>query len=218
MQNEGNMREILLVVDTAGVVTNVNDFDSPRMIDVKGVFYSPSDSSFVIAADHISDIETRASIYKFDYFLNYVCYASANSVKNSYVGEAIVTNDGFIVMNGTYDFVAPGLSSFFLMKTTLNCDANLNIMIGIEESEKNLSDNLMAFPNPSSGNFNIRLNLNPKLIELVDLTGKKIPLSTSYHSEILSIDAGSIAPGMYVLKIQTSQNSPILYQSIIINR
>jgi hypothetical protein len=217
-QNEGNTREILLVVDTEGVVTNVNDFDSPRMIDVKAVFYSPSDSSFVIAADHISDIETRATIYKFDYFLNYVCYASVNSIKNSYVGEAIVTNDGFIVMNGTYDFVAPGLSSFFLMKTTLNCDANLNVIIGIEEGENDLYENIKAFPNPTSGNFNIRLNKNPELVELVDLTGKTIPFSTSYHSEILSIDAGSIAPGMYVLKIRTGQNSPITFQSIIISR
>jgi hypothetical protein len=217
-QNEGNTREIIYVVDTAGVVTNINDFNSPRMIDVKSVFYSQSDSSFVIAADHISDIETRATIYKFDYFLNYVCYASANSIKNSYVGEATVTNDGFIVMNGTYDFVAPGLSSFFLMKTTLNCDANMNVIIGIEENENDLSDKFMAFPNPNSGNFNIRLNINPELIELLDLTGKVIPFSASYQAEILSIDAGSIAPGMYVLKIQTSQNSPITYHSIIINR
>jgi hypothetical protein len=217
-QNEGNTREILLVVDTSGVVTNVNDFDSPRMIDVKAVFYSPSDSSFVIAADHISDIETRATIYKFDYFLSYVCYASANSIKNSYVGEAIVTNDGFIVMNGTYNFVAPGLSSFFLMKTTLNCDANLNVIIGIDELSKGIITKDLVFPNPSNGNFNLRLNINPELIELVDLTGKAIPFSANYQAGILSIDAGSIAPGMYVLKTRTSQNSPITFQSIIINR
>ena len=217
-QNEGNTREILLVVDTSGVVTNVNDFDSPRMIDVKAVFYSPSDSSFVIAADHISDIETRATIYKFDYFLSYVCYASANSIKNSYVGEAIVTSDGFIVMNGTYNFVAPGLSSFFLMKTTLNCDANLNVIIGIDELSKGIITKDLVFPNPSNGNFNMRLNINPELIELVDLTGKAIPFSASYQAEILSIDAGPIAPGMYVLKTRTSQNSPITFQSIIINR
>ena len=87
-----------------------------------------------------------------------------------------------------------------------------------KENEKDLSDNFMAFPNPSSGNFNIRLNINPELIELVDLTGKTIPFSTSYQAEILSIDAGSIAPGMYVLKIRTGQNSPITFQSIIISR
>ena len=217
-QNEGNTREILLIVDTLGVVSNFNDFNSARMIDVKSVFYSPSDSSFVIAANHISDIETRATIYKFDYFLSYVCYASANSLKNSYVGEAVVTNDGFIVMNGTYDFVAPGLSSFFLMKTTLNCDANLNVIIGIEENENDLPENIKAFPNPCNGSFCIRLDKKPELLELIDLTGKTIPFSKSYQAEILSIDAGSIAPGMYVLKTRTSQNSPSRYHSIIINR
>ena len=217
-QNEGNTREIIYVVDTTGVVTNINDFNSPRMIDVKSVFYSPTDSSFVIAANHISDIETRATIYKFDYFLNYVCYASANSIKNSYVGEAVVTNDGFIVMNGTYDFVAPGLSSFFLMKTTLNCTANLNVVIGIEEHDNGEEKNINPFPNPSSGCFSLRLDNEPEFIDLIDLTGKTIPLSKSYHGEVLSIDAGFIAPGMYILKTRSSRNSPITYQSVIISR
>ncbi len=217
-QNEGNTREILLIVDTAGVVTNINDFDSPRIIDVKAVFYSPSDSSFVIAADHISDIETRATIYKFDFFLSYVCYASANSIKNSYVGEAVVTNDGFIVMNGTYDFVAPGLSSFLLMKTTLNCDANLNVIIGIEENGNDFSENFKAFPNPSSGSLSLRMDKKPEQIELIDLTGKSIPLTYIMQGGILTIDAGSIAPGMYVLKTRSMQNSPTRYQSIIISR
>lgn len=217
-QNEGNIREILLIVDTAGVVTNINDFDSPRIIDVKAVFYSPSDSSFVIAADHISDIETRATIYKFDFFLSYVCYASANSIKNSYVGEAVVTNDGFIVMNGTYDFVAPGLSSFLLMKTTLNCDANLNVIIGIEENGNDISENFNAFPNPSSGSLSLRIDKKPEQIELIDLTGKSIPLTSIMQGGLLTIDAGSIAPGMYVLKTRSMQNSPTRYQSIIISR
>jgi hypothetical protein len=53
---------------------------------------------------------------------------------------------------------------------------------------------------------------------LIDLTGKVVPFSSSYHAEILSIDAGSIAPGMYVLKLRTNQNSPSRYQSIIISR
>jgi hypothetical protein len=172
----------------------------------------------VIAADHISDIETRATIYKFDFFLSYVCYASANSLKNSYVGEAVVTNDGFIVMNGTYDFVAPGLSSFFLMKTSLNCDANLNVIIGLEENENHLSENIKAFPNPSNGSFCLTMDEKPELIELIDLTGKTIPFNKIYNAEILTIDAGSIAPGMYVLKLRTNQNSSTTYQSIIINR
>ena len=61
------------------------------------------------------------------------------------------------------------------------------------------------------------LNRN-ELIELIDLTGKNIPFTQIYHAGILSIDAGTIAPGMYVLKLRTNQNSPSRYQSIIISR
>jgi hypothetical protein len=94
----------------------------------------------------------------------------------------------------------------------------LNVIIGIDELSKGIITKDLVFPNPSNGNFNMRLNINPELIELVDLTGKAIPFSASYQAEILSIDAGPIAPGMYVLKTRTSQNSPITFQSIIINR
>lgn len=217
-QNEGNTREILLLVDTAGAVTNINDFDSPRMIDVKSVSYSQSDSSFIIAANHISDIETRATIYKFDNFLYFLCYASANSIKNSYIGEAVTTDDAHIVLNGTYDFVGPGLSSFFLMKTTLTCDANLNIIIGLEENSMNNSDDLKAFPNPSSGCFSMRVDKAPEFIELTDITGKSIPINSTMQGNVLMIDVGSVAAGMYILKSRAQQNSLLNFQSIIISR
>jgi hypothetical protein len=188
------------------------------MIDVKSVSYSPSDSSFIIAANHISDIETRATIYKFDNFLYFLCYASANSIKNSYIGEAVITDDAHIVLNGTYDFVGPGLSSFFLMKTTLTCDANLNVIIGMEENNMNNSDNLKAFPNPSSGCFSLHVDKAPDFIELIDLTGKSIPLNSNMQEGVFTIDAGSVSAGMYILKSRAKQNSRINYQSIIISR
>jgi hypothetical protein len=141
-----------------------------------------------------------------------------NPTASSHVGEAVSTNDSHILLTGTFNNVGPGIESFFLVKSQLNCFSNLNLTIGIEETNSNEETSNIPFPNPTSGSFNINLSIEPELIELIDLTGKNIPFSQIYHAGILSIDAGSIAPGMYFLKLRTNQNSPALYQSIIISR
>jgi hypothetical protein len=88
----------------------------------------------------------------------------------------------------------------------------------MEENNMNNSDNLKAFPNPSSGCFSLHVDKAPDFIELIDLTGKSIPLNSNMQEGVFTIDAGSVAAGMYILKSRAKQNSPINYQSIIISR
>jgi hypothetical protein len=217
-QLEGNTRSLVKISNSDGLIINNNDFFSNNKNMVNSVFYSETDSSFISAGEFTNDVVTRACIYKWDLSGNYICNSAVNPIGNSHVGEAIPTNDGHFLLTGTYNNIAPGITSFFLSKFKSNCNSNSNLTIGIEETNSNYESSSTPFPNPTSGSFNMRFSIEPELIELIDLTGKTIPFSRSYHAEILNIDAGSISPGMYVLKLRTNQNSPTTHHSIIISR
>ena len=217
-QLEGNTRDIVMVSSPDGNILFTNDINSDKIVSLNSVRYSSIDSTFISAGEFSNEVVTRATLYKWDLYGYYICSAAINPIATSHVGEAVSTNDGHILLTGTFNDIGPGITSFFLVKSQLNCFSNLNLTIGIDESTSNFESFNYPFPNPSNGTFNIKLRINPELIELIDLTGKLIPISTSYNAEILNIDAGSIASGMYFLILRTSQNSPITYQSIIINR
>jgi hypothetical protein len=217
-QIEGNTRSLVKISNYDGYILNSNDFYSNSTNMVNSVFYSETDSSFISAGEFSNDVVTRACIYKWDLYANYICSSAINPIGNSHVGEAIPTNDGHFLLTGTYNNIAPGITSFFLSKSDSNCNSNSNIILGIEEQNSNNEYYNKSFPNPSSGSFSLRVDKAPELIELIDLTGKSIPFNSIMQGGILTIDAGSIAAGMYVLKFRTNQNAPITYQSIIITR
>ena len=185
---------------------------------LNSVFYSETDSTFLCAGVFSNDVVTRACIYKWDLDGNYSCSGAINPIANSHVGEAIPTNDGYFLLTGTYNNVAPGITSFFLVKSKSDCNSNLNLTIGIDETNTINETTFKAFPNPSSGCFSLHVDKAPEFVDLIDLTGKSIPLNSSMLGGVLTIDAGSIATGMYIFKTRIHQNSPINYQSIIISR
>lgn len=217
-QAAGNTRDIVIVSSQDGNVLYINDIYSDRIVSLNSVSYSAIDSTFISAGEFSNDVVTRATIYKWDLYGYYVCSAAMNPIATSHVGEAVTTIDSHILLTGTFNNIGPGIESFFLVKSQLNCFSNLNLTIGIEETNSNIESSDAPFPNPTSGSFNINISIEPELIELIDLTGKNIPFSKTYYAGILSIDAGTIASGMYVLKLRTNQNSPSGYQSIIISR
>jgi len=218
IQIEGNTRSLVKISNSDGIIINSNDFYSNNKNMVNSVFYSETDSSFISAGEFTNDVVTRACIYKWDLYGNYICNSAINPIGNSHVGEAIPTNDSHILLTGTFNNIAPGITSFFLSKSKSNCNSNSNLTIGINEMNSSFESSNNPFPNPTNGIFKINISIKPELIELIDLTGKTIPFRQIYHEEILSIDAGSIAPGMYVLKLRTNQNSPTKHHSIIISR
>jgi hypothetical protein len=217
-QIEGNTRSLVKISNSDGFIIHSNDYYSTEENMLNSVFYSEIDSTFISAGEFSNSVVTRATLYKWDLYGYYSCGAAINPIATSHIGEAVSTNDGHFLLTGTFNSVGPGITSFFLVKSKLNCFSNLNLIIGIDEINNNIESSNTPFPNPSSGTFNISLNIEPELIDLIDLTGKEILFSKNYHAGILSIDAGSIAPGMYVLKLRTNQNSPTTYHSIIISR
>lgn len=217
-QIEGNTRSLVKISNSDGIIINSNDYYSNNKNMVNSVFYSETDSTFISAGEFTNAVVTRACIYKWDLSGDYICNSAINPIGSSHVGEAIPTNDSHILLTGTFNNIAPGITSFFLSKSKSNCNSNSNLTIGINEMNSSFESSNNPFPNPTNGTFNINLSIEPELIELIDLTGKTIPFRQIYNAEILSIDAGSIAPGMYVLKLRTNQNSLTTHHSIIISR
>ena len=87
-----------------------------------------------------------------------------------------------------------------------------------EDTESTLSDDLVLYPNPTSGYLNISFQQEANQaanVKLLDSTGKEI-FQKSYTSSINDIlDISSYPKGYYILKIQ-SQNK-ILNKKIILN-
>lgn len=217
-QLEGNTRDIVMISNPDGNVFFINDFFSDRIVSLNSVSYSAIDSTFISAGEFSNEVVTRATLYKWDLDGNYICSAPINPIANSQVGEAVSTNDGHYLLTGTYNNVAPGITSFFLVKSKSDCNSNLNLLLGVDETQTINESTFKIFPNPSSGCFSLHVDKAPDFIELIDLTGKSIPLNSNMQEGVFTIDAGLVAAGMYILKSRAKQNSPINYQSIIISR
>lgn len=217
-QIEGNTRDLIQISNSDGDILYINDLYSDRIVTLKSVRYSAIDSTFISAGEFSNDVVTRATLYKWDLYGYYSCSAAINPTANSYVGEAIPTNDGHYLLTGTYNNVAPGITSFFLVKSKSNCLTNLNLTVGLFETNKINEPTLEIFPNPSSGCFSMRVDKAPEFIELTDITGKSIPINSTMHGDVLMIDVGSVAAGMYILKSRAQQNSLLNFQSIIISK
>jgi hypothetical protein len=64
------------------------------------------------------------------------------------------------------------------------------------------------FPNPSTGQFSIRSNevLQNAMVQLMDLTGKVIyNRALTDDKQTISIDAGYLPHGMYIIRLQTDK-------------
>ncbi len=86
-------------------------------------------------------------------------------------------------------------------------------LISIESMTNHFSYTL--YPNPNSGKFRIKIHQPEKLIiELIDLSGKKLDVSIHSESQELHIDAGNIRPGIYFLSI--IHNSKTFMERIVI--
>ena len=82
--------------------------------------------------------------------------------------------------------------------------------IGIDQLGNNTT-NIMAFPNPSNGNFNVVLNLNKKetvTIQLYDINGKVVYTSqqeVNQGKEVININKESLSKGIYCIKVNSEK-------------
>ncbi|MBC7864379.1 MAG: T9SS type A sorting domain-containing protein, partial [Bacteroidia bacterium] len=106
------------------------------------------------------------------------------------------------VMTGPYD-MGTGQCGPFLITATDNGSFTIQNPTGITE---HLEDNFSVFPNPSQNNVKIQSSeKNLKKIELYSLQGKLISENTfsALNSE-MDLNVSEVEPGMYILKIYTS--------------
>lgn len=76
------------------------------------------------------------------------------------------------------------------------------IVVGIDEIEKGY--NLLVFPNPNNGEFNVRWNsqeFSPSKYQIIDFTGKVIKQGNILGNSDLLIKASNINPGLYFITI-----------------
>ncbi|MBR4506675.1 MAG: T9SS type A sorting domain-containing protein [Bacteroidales bacterium] len=58
---------------------------------------------------------------------------------------------------------------------------------------------IAVYPNPTSGLVSVTGLEAHAEIELVDMTGRTLPLRASWHGNEATIDLGGLAPGLYLL-------------------
>jgi hypothetical protein len=85
---------------------------------------------------------------------------------------------------------------------------------GIEEQINMLADNMLVWPNPTTGLFRVQssdpiaIGFRVERVEVVDLNGKVLESFTSQPSfSEMSFDIGHLSPGVYVVKILTRNSS-----------
>jgi len=85
----------------------------------------------------------------------------------------------------------------------------------IEEEIAETPDEIVIFPNPSDGNFNVGLNNfeSPYSIEIISFTGQKV--FEKQNSTDAVITAGNLPKGIYLVKIV--KDSKTIIEKIIIN-
>jgi len=85
----------------------------------------------------------------------------------------------------------------------------------IEEKITETSEDIVIFPNPSDGNFNVGLNNfeSPYSIEIISFTGQKV--FEKQNSTDAVITAGNLPKGIYLVKIV--KDSKTIIEKIIIN-
>ena len=215
-QFSGNTREFLITVNENGTPLNVNDFSDSRQLEMQSVRFVEENNSFVFSANYQAPTVMRATVYRYTVLLDYLCSAPMNVLSNSYASEAIAVLGSYLLMTGTFNQVAPGVSSFVLMKTTMNCLWNDNVTVGLNETVLvNISPEI--YPNPTEGKLHVDIAREPLLVRVTDLNGREVDLSFNYSDARLTIATDALEPGMYMLHLQ-HKNAPSSYHRFIRSR
>ena len=90
----------------------------------------------------------------------------------------------------------------------LNVDCS--ICTGIKEGES--LSKIMVYPNPAKNNITIARSTKLKgqtIITIFNLTNKQIVHQKFHNQQLIELDVGSLAKGIYLLKIQTIEKTDI---------
>jgi hypothetical protein len=119
------------------------------------------------------------------------------------------------ILNYSYTDTKPFIGTSYYRLKQVDFDGTFTYSENIAVNfSKDLTSNVSFYPNPSSGiiNFNVPENENI-LIELYDLTGKKIYVETiNNHSN--SINLNNFVNGIYLLSATTSDGNRLLLEKL----
>ncbi|MEO8087793.1 MAG: T9SS type A sorting domain-containing protein [Bacteroidota bacterium] len=125
-----------------------------------------------------------------------------------------LSDSGFIA-SGTLDPSTPDIGTidtWILKIDSMGCDtANCWMSLGINESTL-VNDDLLIYPNPSSGIFNFQLMNNEiEKLEVFNYTGEAILFLTGHSN---ALDLSWVASGIYFYKI-TSKSSSVFQGKLV---
>jgi hypothetical protein len=85
---------------------------------------------------------------------------------------------------------------------------------GVAVKENSVQKDHFIFPNPNQGHFFIKFSSKISSLAVYDINGKEIFCSTAVYSGRCEIDLGDIAPGLYLLRVNTSDD-PVVFKIMV---
>ena len=197
-----------LAIDASGGTYVIGGFDSPSFTFANttynnlGVWFSYADV-FVLKYDAQGN---EAWIKNIEGLGNDNGNGIAvNSLGEVYVTGAIEDTLGGITNLGNFQLIGAGLDDFFFAK--------LASTVGLNEEYH--SDQLIIYPNPNTGIFNIEIadKDGNSLMGVYDIMGKKL-VSKVMATNKMEIDISMQPKGMYLIKVISGDN--VLTQKIVV--
>jgi hypothetical protein len=129
------------------------------------------------------------------------------------VSGGVFSGNG-VDINGVFDpsLVTPGTYEIIYTVTTNGCPQRDTAFVEVTTTvgiiQKNKTNTVSIYPNPSNGSMSINSSLIIKTISITDIMGKEVHTSNP-NSFNKKLTLNNISKGMYFVKIETQSGSNI---------
>jgi hypothetical protein len=196
--------------------------DSFTWID--GVIYTTSDSTATDTLINMSGCDSIVTLNLSIITVNSSVTSNAATLTADALGATYQWIDcsDMIPINGETNqaFTATWNGDFAVIVTDSNCSdtSDCQNVTGIGVASLHETTQLMLYPNPNDGNFTIQheLLLDNANLYIVDLTGKIVFTQMHMTTKLVTFDVTTLSPGLYVVRIETAEQS--LIRKFVIER
>jgi hypothetical protein len=141
-------------------------------------------------------------------------------VANNYVPGSGVTYQWIDCITGdavagatNYNFTPTYGSDFAVVITENGCSdtsACVNSIVGIDELN---AAQVVLYPNPTQGVFNVQFDGQINAIEVLDMLGKTMELPIDLNEA--QVDATTLSPGKYLVRLVVNENNILVKEFVI---
>lgn len=111
-------------------------------------------------------------------------------------------------------FTATQNGDYAVIVDNTNCsDTSVCVTISSVGIDAHVADAINVYPNPSNGQFTVDFDGELKALNVLDMTGRKIPVVVNLASG--EINAEKLLPGKYLVQIETETQDVIMTEIII---